>query len=231
MLDAGTGEHSLRWLCSLESKRITAVTGDRHRCNALRWKFSEGLRPLDRVITGNWLNHGLCRDEVFDVVVADYLLGAIDGFAPWFQDQLFGRLNRHVGRDLYIVGLEPFASAPVGVGAKLILQINRLRDACILLAGHRCYREYPRRWVERNLELHNYRIEQSKSFPIRFGESYINGQLEVCTKKLSFISNTTLSSGLRKQIDSLRHTSLQHISSNGEILFGEDYVIHATTNP
>jgi len=35
----------------------------------------------------------------------------------------------------------------------IMVETTRLRDACILLAGHRAYREYPMTWTERMLEV------------------------------------------------------------------------------
>lgn len=44
---------------------------------------------------------------MFDVVIADYLVGSIDAFAPYFQDKIFERLKPHVGKRLYVTGAEP----------------------------------------------------------------------------------------------------------------------------
>jgi 2-polyprenyl-6-methoxyphenol hydroxylase-like FAD-dependent oxidoreductase len=39
--------------------------------------------------------------------IADYLVGAIDGFSPYFQDRAFPRLARHLapGGRMYVIGL------------------------------------------------------------------------------------------------------------------------------
>jgi hypothetical protein len=46
-------------------------------------------------------------------VIADYLVGAIDGFAPYTQEQTFKRLKRHMksGARLYIIGMQPIPDA------------------------------------------------------------------------------------------------------------------------
>ena len=44
----------------------------------------------------------------FDTVLADYLLGAVEGFAPYWQGQLFGRLRPLVAKRLYVIGLQPY---------------------------------------------------------------------------------------------------------------------------
>jgi hypothetical protein len=51
--------------------------------------------------------------ETFDVVIADYLVGSIDGFAPYYQDQIYARLRPHVTKHLYVAvsndGTQPAA--------------------------------------------------------------------------------------------------------------------------
>jgi hypothetical protein len=226
MLDAGTGEQSLEWITSLENTSWTAVTGDQYRAEGLKHQFNSRIRTQDSIITANWLNHETLANKSFDVVIADYLLGAIEGFSPYFQDQLFSRLKPHVGQFLYIIGMEPLAK-PSTEGEKLIKEIVDLRDACILLAGHKPYREYPRTWTERQMKRDGYTILKSCSFPILFGRHFINGQLDVCKRKLGFIKNTTLSRSLAAHILELRTASLRFVDRNGKIEFGSDYIIKA----
>ena len=225
VLDAGTGNPSLEWLLTLETDSITAITGDAHRQNQMRRHFEHQLRPQDRIIAGNWLNHELLSGHSFKTVVADYLLGALEGFAPYYQSQLFRRLKPHVGNTLYMIGLEPFSDTDRSEGAKIIKAIAALRDACILLAGHRPYREYPKAWVLKQLEQDGYTIERSAEFPIRFGTRYVNGQLDVCKRKLYFMNDTTLIKGLEHQIERLRHEGLAFIQKHGKIQHGTDYII------
>ena len=66
-----------------------------------------------------------------DVILADYLIGAIDGFSPFTQELTFQRLRRHLapGGRLYVIGLQPLpdhAPAP----ADVVCEVRRLRDAC-----------------------------------------------------------------------------------------------------
>ena len=81
-LDAGTGRHSLQWVSGLKTRSWTAVTGDPLRAQSLTRKFSRVMRPADQVVAGNWQDAAFLHGERYDVVLADYLLGAIDGFAP-----------------------------------------------------------------------------------------------------------------------------------------------------
>jgi hypothetical protein len=225
VLDAGTGRHSLGWISGLPTSGWTAVTGGIYRAKALESEFQGKMRSQDRVICGNWIDRTLLLGERFDVVVADYLLGAIDGHSPYFQDQLFTRLRPLVDDTMYVVGLEPFPGAPASPAGRLVNEIARLRDACILLAGHRCFREYPREWAERHLIGSGFEIEGVATFPISFGRKYIDGQLDVCLAKLRFFRSSALAEQMRTEIGSLRERGLDYISENGGLSFGEDYVI------
>ena len=138
VLDAGTGRHSLSFVKSLPTIRWTAVTA--RPDPALNVE-----RPDDRIVVGNWTDTTLLSGESFDTALVDYVVGALDGFAPHFQDAFFTRLRPHCRGRIYVIGLEPYGIAHDEGGA-IVWEIARLRDACILLAGDRCYREYPRAW-------------------------------------------------------------------------------------
>ncbi|CAM9877398.1 unnamed protein product, partial [Hapterophycus canaliculatus] len=99
------------------------------------------VKAPDEIVVGNWRDDKFLEGKVFDTVLADYLVGAIDGFAPYYQDQVFERLKRHVapGGRIYLVGMQPLPDHPGGA-AELVCETARLRDSCILLAGHRPYR-------------------------------------------------------------------------------------------
>jgi hypothetical protein len=125
------------------------------------------------------------NNTTFNVILADYLIGAMDGFVPYQQDlilpQLFTLLAPR-GR-LYVVGLQPLPDAvsdslsdpnhdtTTGTDTEtdmsllekqnhraaqnVICRVRQTRDACILLAGQRCYREYPMEWIVRQVEYYN----------------------------------------------------------------------------
>src|SRR3982751_1667463 len=78
VLDAGTGRHSLSFVKSLPTSRWTAVTA--RPAPAL-----ETERAQDRIVVGNWTDTALLDGESFDTVLVDYVVGALDGFAPYFQ--------------------------------------------------------------------------------------------------------------------------------------------------
>jgi len=227
VLDAGTGSHSLHWIAGLPTARWTAVTGDPSREQAMKAELGPKMRSGDRVVTGNWSDPMFLLGEVYDVVLADYLLGAIDGFAPYFQDQLFQRLRPHVGGVLYGVGLAPYPDRADTPGGRIILEIARLRDACILLAGHRCYREYPLDWVLRHLDRAGYEIDEARSFPIIYRERFIHGQLDVAERKLPFFGDRALAATMQRTIAETRERALRICSVEGGIHFGEDWLLAA----
>ena len=223
-LDAGTGKHSLRWATGLPTASLVAITG----APARRQKLvdTHPLRRHDRILCGNWRDPGLLEGEVFDTVLADYLLGAIDGFAPYFQDELFRRLRPHVGGRLYIVGLSPTDRDDTSEAGRFVRQVHELRDACILLAGHRCYREYPLSWVLRSLSGSGFRVVHSERVPIIYRERFVDGQLDVCVRKLPFIDQG-LVPGLRGRIEVLRQHGHTLVRRFGGLRVGSDYVVAA----
>ena len=228
VLDTGTGEHSLRWLLGLPTDSVTAITASPQRRNRLETLFEKELRPKDFVLEGNWLNQLFMQETRFDVVLADYLLGAVEGYAPYFQDILFSRLHRHCRSTLYIIGQEPFSKKPTTPQGKLVDEVVRLRDACILLAGHNCYREYPRSWVIRSLQSSGFIVCQQKVFPIRINESYLHRQLQVCQNKLAFFRNKMIAREISFHITELKQRVSNLLPNHRSFFFGEDYAIQAT---
>lgn len=228
VLDAGTGQHSLNWIVKLDTTRWTAVTCDESRARSVAKKLEDPPRPRDRIVGGNWMEPDFLHGEVFDVVLADYLLGSVDRYAPYFQDRLFARIRPHVGSRLYAVGLEPYPDQALTPGGQVILEIARLRDACILLANDRCYREYPMEWMIRVLERSGYRVQDTHVFPILYGPSFINGQLDVCLYKLPLIADRQLATVLEDRVKRLRDKALELYESEKGIRFGNDYFVFAT---
>jgi len=224
VLDAGTGRDSLRWISGLTTERWTAVTADDARARRLEREFRRDSRPNDRVIAGNWTDPTLLAGEVFDVVLADYLVGAIDRFAPYFQYRFLERIRPHVGKRLYAIGLEPFGEPPTP-GARLILDVAELRDACILHAGHRPHREYPLDWMLDNLPRADFYVEDVRVFPIVWGMKYVREQLDVCRGKLPVIADRALVRGLEHRIAKLEKTAKASYEVRQGVQFGSDWVI------
>lgn len=227
VLDAGTGSHSLEWIAGLTTTSWTAVTGDPRLAGKLETQFASRMRPADRIVSGNWTDPVFLNGKIFSVVLADYLLGAIDGFAPYFQSRLFARLHPHVDSRLYVVGLAPYPDPGDHPWGRTIVEIAGLRDACILLAGHRCYREYPLDWALRQLEAASFAVEEARVFPIHYGLGFVDEQLDVCVRKLPSFRDRGLAARMLRVIEDLRERAHSLHSIYEGTPFGEDYVVYA----
>lgn len=228
VLDAGTGRSSLRWLLDISSDRWTAVTGSPLMEERVRAEAGDRLRARDRIVLGNWMDPDLLAGEVYDHVLADYLLGAIEGFAPYWQDRLFGRLRPLVGKRLYLIGLEPYVPfPPQDEAGEFIVGIGRLRDACLLLTGGRPYREYPLDWVLRHLRAADFDVVDVLRLPIRYGPRFIDSQLDMCTRALNGLRDRTLALALQQQAAELRERAHAVCRQQGGLRHGHDYIVIA----
>lgn len=214
-LDAGTGDHSLAWLNSLKPAALTAVTVEGWRMPGL-----QKVAPKARLVLGQWTDPQLLAGEQFDIVLLDYVIGAVDGHAPYFQYGILQRIWPHLrpGGRLYLVGMEP----PPRDGS-VMDEVHRVRDACILLAGHRCYREYPLHLVTQWVEQVGGRILETASMPNVLGARFVNGQLDVAKRKLSFFTDTALAESMGQTIEDLRGRALAQLPQT----WGADWVIAA----
>ncbi|NBD96149.1 MAG: class I SAM-dependent methyltransferase [Gammaproteobacteria bacterium] len=227
-LDAGTGPHSIRWIRSLETTAWTAVTASPQMAERVRAGAGAALRSGDRIVVGNWGNEKLLEGERFDTVLMDYLVGAIEGYAPYGQDQIFERLRPHVAGRLYLTGVEPYVPLPAATDAgRLVRRIGSLRDACLLLAGERPYREFPLDWIRRQLGRAGFRVVASRSFPNIYRAAFVNGQLDLCIDRLERIGSRELAEAMRGEIEALRREALVLASSEEGLRHGADYVIAA----
>jgi hypothetical protein len=238
-LDAGTGMHSLRWIASLRQKGMTdfcAITADENMQRQVQMEADAlGVEDYGRILAGNWFasskfGPALELHQQFDTILADYLIGAMDGFSPYRQEEIIPILSKYLkpsGR-LYIVGLEPLPDEVAGP-ANVICKVRQARDACILLAGHRCYREYPQEWMQRQLNLcDSLQLLDSSSFPILYRHDTIVKQINVGRSKLQFFDNKQLVQGMKELLDDLDTQALHTTqSSGGRIQLGFDYVIAA----
>lgn len=243
ILDAGTGQHSLKWMASLlkdgRASHVTAVTADETmRRNCQRQVDQLGVQADVDVVIGNWFpsapNSSLplrSDDESFDVILADYLIGAMDGFSPYKQDQMIPLLLRHLkpGGRLYIVGLEPIPDSTSDKDANVVCQVRQVRDACILLAGHRCYREYPQAWIEQQVvQQHSLTLVDAHNFPILYRHETILRQINVGRSKLPLFEVPELRESMAKTLDRLEQESKQATQRRGgTIALGFDYVVTA----
>ena len=135
------------------------------------------------------------------------------------------------GGRLYVVGLEPIPDSDDG-DANVICKVRRIRDACILLAGHRCYREYPVDWIHRQFNTTmspGMRLLRTSKFPILYRHATIVKQINVARSKFKFFPNPETADAMRKVLDDLEVESLEATqrSPNGRLQLGFDYVVSA----
>ncbi len=90
-LDAGTGLHSIKWIQKLQTTAWTAITADTNMSNTIMKDsgVAAAIRPVDALVVGNWMDDHFCQNlGTFDTILADYLIGAVDGFSPYEQDTI-----------------------------------------------------------------------------------------------------------------------------------------------
>ena len=110
----------------------TAITADEQMRRRVLDEASDlGVDDRGDVIIGNWVDEDLLDGKKYDTILADYLVGAIDGFSPFFQERIFERISSHLapGGRLYVVGLQPIPDEVEGDGnvfCKVIVRIASL---------------------------------------------------------------------------------------------------------
>ena len=229
MLDAGTGVNSIRWVAGLATTRWTAVTCSAGEADRARDAIKGAERPQDRIVLGNWADAGLLKGEVYDTVLAGYLLGAIEGFSPYFQSYLFTRLRPVTGRALYVTGLEPYVpyDRPENRAGRVVWEIGRFRDACMLLAGNRPYREYPAPWVVDHVQRAGFVVRNVKHFNIGYKEGFVNAQIDMCAPGLEKLADRALAQALKARGEALRAEALGVIGAEGALRACRNYVVAA----
>ena len=228
-LDAGTGVQSIRWVADLKTEQWTAISASLPHAEQVRAAIKQKQRPNDRVVLGNWVDPNLLKGERFDTVLADYLLGAIEGFAPYYQPYLFKRLRPLTRGRLYVKGLEPYVpiSRPDTDAARILWEIGRFRDACMLHGGAIPYREYPAGWVVDNLRMTGFEVLEVKHFDIRHKALFVNAQIDICAPMLEKLEDRNLAAALMGRGETLRTEALEIIKSEGALNAGRNYLIAA----
>ena len=233
-------DHGARSAPRASLASYTAVTADATmRRKVLDEARALGVAGAGEVVIGNWQAEAagaaddgppaLLAGRTFDTILADYLVGAIDGFAPYFQDRIFRRLAPHLapGGRLYVVGLQPIPDEAPG-DADVFCRITKVRDACIKLAGHRCYREYPQDWIERQIEGAGMTVVAARRYPIRYDKFTMIRQINVARSKLKLFPSTGLAREMGKVLDGLEKESAAVTEKHGgRITLGFDYVVVA----
>merc|ERR1711934_182984 len=212
-LDAGTGSTSLPWIASsLRPAQWTAVTANANTARQVEThKLKKRMRAGDAIVIGNWQNETFLEGQTFDIIIADYLLGALDGYAPYFREKLLGRLKRHLtpkGR-LYVLGKDPmphpnrfpFPGKPayhIFHSVHQMEDVQRLLQATITHAADRPYREYPLSWVISHAQHAGLKLQSQHAFPAVYGTQALHAQLDVCEKKLKKIEGRHLHNGIKE---------------------------------
>jgi len=230
VLDAGSGAASLSWILRQETTAWTAVTADTGMYATMQQVSQGQMRADDALVLGNWMDDKLLQGARFDTVLVDYLVGAIEGFAPYWQNYVFSRLKPLATQRLYVIGLEPYVPywpEESNAAGRLVCEIGRLRDSCLLLSGARPYREYPGQWVLQQLVQNGFELLEARHFPVRYGERFVNNQLNMCERHIARLSNETLANALRDHAQQLRQRALTFIEEHGALAHGSDYVIAA----
>ena len=128
-------------------------------------------------------------------------------------------------------------------GANVICKVRQVRDACILLAGHHCYREYPVDWVQRQVQQQqvqeeeegqqqqqgrhwNLKLVRTTRMPILYRYETILRQINVGRSKLSLFSSSELATSMATVLDDLDHKA-KDATKNGRIPLGFDYIVCA----
>jgi hypothetical protein len=227
LLDAGTGLRSLRWVLGVETGSWTAVTGTRAMAARAKSALGERFRPQDRLLVGNWADPDFLAGETFDTVLADHLLGAIEGFAPYFQTNLFPRLRAMTEKRLYVTGMEPYVvERPPDEGAALIWEIGRYRDSCLLLSGSKPYREFPREWVLSELRRSGFEPISAERVAVGYKAYFVNSQVDQGQAAAKRLADEELARALVAHGNALRARGLSHIERHGPLPHSQ-YVIAA----
>lgn len=231
LLDAGTGVNSLQWISTLNTDRWTAITASEAMARQSVQNYPAEMRPDDRLVVGNWMDEKLLAGEQFDTILLDYFIGAIDGFAPYWQDQVLPRIRQHLkpGGRLYITALEPYVPLYRNNEVdQFVTELGRLRDACLLLAQERPYREYPADWTLRQLERSGYQVHSCKHFGIRYGERFLQSQLGMCRQRAQRFGNQALTDAMLQHVEALQQRGEALLAERGVLASGHDYVIAAS---
>ncbi|MEM7741863.1 MAG: class I SAM-dependent methyltransferase [Pseudomonadota bacterium] len=229
-LDAGTGTNSISWVADLVTERWTAVTGSAGEASLAQAAAGSKQRPQDQIVLGNWADAGLLKGEVYDTVLADYLLGAVEGYQPYFQPYLFRRLRPLTRRALYATGLEPYVPTPrpESPAGRLVWEIGRFRDACVLLKGGVPYREYPAPWVVHQIQSAGFAVQSVKHFSIGYKEVFVNAQIDIAIRRLDVLTDRSLAQALMERGEALRGEAHAMIKEEGALRSCRNYVIAAT---
>jgi hypothetical protein len=150
-------------------------------------------------------------------------------YSPYEQDQIVSRLKDHLNPDgrLYFIGMNPIPDEPA-LPTKIISEVRQARDASILLAGHRMYREFPLSWMLRHISNVGLETTAHKKYTIMHSEVSVTRQIKVAQSKLNLMTNAALRHGMEKYLFELEARVRDTMRLNGgKVALSFDYVIMA----
>ena len=220
VLDAGTGASSWEWLLKQHCQSRTGVTAEEPRAEALRKRPEMG--PHDEVLVGLWQDPRLLADRKFDVILADYLIGACDRYAPHFQEELLERLVTRCRGWIFLIGLEPLPR-PTNPGQQILFEVAQLRDAVQLLLGNRPHREIPQAWIERQLTRLGAQVAWSERYHNLYDEVWVEREVASLELNLQLLEDGGLAQVLKRRCHGLRRRAAEHLRKAASYSF--DYLL------
>mmetsp|Transcript_17752 Transcript_17752/g.41319 ORF Transcript_17752/g.41319 Transcript_17752/m.41319 type:complete len:330 (-) Transcript_17752:63-1052(-) len=230
VLDAGTGPDSLRWLAHRQFSAVTAVTAESGMYATVEDEVGPYLDPSsDELLVGSWAARGFLEGSSFDVVVADYLLGALDTTAPHFQEWVMYRLWQVTkpGGLLILIGKEPTPQTPDKGVPHLYRAVEALRDSAIVVSGQRLYRELPQWWIRQHMLDLGFEIQEEKVFRKMVNHEKMDAQLEWAQDAIAEVTDKPIKNAMRGKLGALRRACHSEPSLEEGVLFGQDYLFVA----
>ena len=201
VLDAGAGLSSMCWLMEQRYTSLTEITATNNgRYGALDLRKAVNNFERVNIVLGNWKQPDfidrMLNTKLYDVVVADYLLGAIERHWPYGADTMMDRLLRVVkpGGYLLVVGLEPYELLldRNDKQDRLVLDIESIGDAAARLTGVATYRELPEEWIRHQVERQNteYSVVATKQFEMALTKTSLGNQLDYAKTLIKTLKGT-----------------------------------------
>lgn len=220
VLDAGTGASSWDWLLKQPCRSRTGVTAEAARAQSLRSR--PGVSADDTILEGLWQDTQLLEGRSFDVIIADYLLGSCDRYAPHFQEEMLERVVGKCSGWLFLVGLEPPAPATTPA-QRCLFEVAQLRDAVQLLLGNRPHREIPQAWIERQLTRLGVKLAWSERYHNLYDENWVGREVASLEQNLQLFEDRGLAQVLRRRCHALRKNAAEYLRQPASYSF--DYLL------
>lgn len=135
---------------------------------------------------------------------------------------------------MYMIGLQPLSESSTPADASeaetragaLLQEMARTRDACILLAGRRCYREFPMAWYQHQLRIAGLKEFGSVKMANVYSRDTVQRQIKVARNQLVLFRDEAVARALETELDNLDER-VGECLAGGKVRFGFDFVIAA----